>query len=1043
MGHDRRQDATATPTAPQTADVLVHARAILDAVAAHTPDAIFVKDLEGRYVLANAAAGHMLGLRSDEVLGRLDTELFTPADARLLRDEDAAVIASGETRTSEEPLTVRGEPVIFRTTKGPVRDATGRVVGLFGLSRVITEQSRLQDRMRTSEGKYRSVFDQSPIGKSITTLDGDVDCNDALCAMLGYTREELKHVTFQSLTHPDDMAMSEQQMRAFVSGEADSVRYVKRFVRKDGVVLWADLIITARRDASGAVIDFLSSVMDITERRQAEAALLESEDKFRYMFDHGAMGMSITRPSGEVQLNQAARELFGRTAEQLRHARWQDLTHPDDVALTQRHIDDLLSGAERVARFSKRFLKPDGSVVWADLISVLRRDADGAPMYLMTSMVDISERVRAEVALRESEHLFRESQRVANIGSYRAEFVAGFWRSSEVLDEIFGISERRDHPISEWMALIHPDDAERMAGYLGQVVSGAVRSFDATYRIVRMTDGAVRWVHGLGSFTFAADGTVVSMTGTIQDITARWQAEDALRKSEERHRAILRGALDGFWVVDREGNILEVNETYCRMSGYTEDELLSMKFDALVGDESPAEIAARTTQITARGEARFESRHRRKDGSTYPVAISVQHRPVDGGLDVAFIQDITARRQAETERAAMQAQLQQAQKMESVGRLAGGVAHDFNNMLGVILGHADLVLQALSPGDPLRDDIEEMRRAAARSVELTRQLLAFARKQTVAPQVLNLNETVSGMLKMLKRLIGEDIALTWRPHDALWPVKVDPSQVDQILANLCVNSRDAITGVGALSITTGHRTFSVEELAARAETAPGDYVLLSISDDGSGMDDETISHLFEPFYTTKALGKGTGLGLATVWGIVRQNQGFIDVTSAPGQGTTFNIYLPRHVGRVVGAVDTSPATQVPRGQETILIAEDEPGLLSLAARMLEMHGYRVLRAGTPGAAIALATEHLGAIDLLVTDVVMPEMNGRDLAKRLMSLHPGMRRLFMSGYTADVIAHRGVLDDGVHFLQKPFTQDTLSRKVREALDFGRVSADAGP
>jgi signal transduction histidine kinase/ActR/RegA family two-component response regulator len=395
--------------------------------------------------------------------------------------------------------------------------------------------------------------------------------------------------------------------------------------------------------------------------------------------------------------------------------------------------------------------------------------------------------------------------------------------------------------------------------------------------------------------------------------------------------------------------------------------------------------------------------------------------------------DITERKRAEEEKEKLQAQLLQAQKMESIGRLAGGVAHDFNNMLGVILGHAEMALEQVDPTQLLYSDLQAIRKAAHHSTELTRQLLAFARKQTISPKVLNLNEIVGGMLKMLKRLIGEDISLGWLPAGELWPVKVDPSQIDQILANLCVNARDAIAGVGKVTIETGNISFDEIYCATRTGCVPGNYVLLAVSDDGCGMDKETLGKLFEPFFTTKEMGKGTGLGLAMVYGIVKQNNGFIDVYSEPGQGTTFRIYLPRHLGKAEQPRIEGSQEQAVQGQETLLVVEDEPEILSLAKRMLEKQGYQVLAAGTPGEAIRLAEEHAGEIDLLMTDVVMPEMNGRDLAKKMLSLYPDIKRLFMSGYTADVIAHHGVLDDGVYFIQKPFSAKDLTAKVREALD----------
>jgi len=385
-----------------------------------------------------------------------------------------------------------------------------------------------------------------------------------------------------------------------------------------------------------------------------------------------------------------------------------------------------------------------------------------------------------------------------------------------------------------------------------------------------------------------------------------------------------------------------------------------------------------------------------------------------------------------TELRMLEAHLSQAQKMESVGRLAGGVAHDFNNMLGVILGHTEMALQEVDVSQPIHADLKEIEAAAQRSADLTRQLLAFARKQTVSPRVLDFNASIEGLLKMLRRLIGEEIQLQWKPGSDLCPIKMDSSQLDQILTNLCVNARDAIGGPGQIAIETGNASFDESYCAAHANFVPGDFVWLSVSDDGGGMDQETLTHLFEPFFTTKDLGRGTGLGLATVYGVIQQNHGFIQVDSQVGQGTSFKIYLPRHVDKAVRAPETRSNAAIARGRETVLLVEDEPALLKLGAAVLKQLGYQTIAAATPGEAIRLAEEHRGEIHLLITDVIMPEMNGRELAKRVQSLYPGVKRLFMSGYTADIVAHQGVLEEGIHFIQKPFSMSALSAKIREVL-----------
>ena len=378
-----------------------------------------------------------------------------------------------------------------------------------------------------------------------------------------------------------------------------------------------------------------------------------------------------------------------------------------------------------------------------------------------------------------------------------------------------------------------------------------------------------------------------------------------------------------------------------------------------------------------------------------------------------------------------------------MGRLAGGVAHDVNNVLSVILGHAELAMTQVDGTDRLHRHLREIRKAARHSAALTGQLLAFARKQTVAPKVLELNDTVAGMLKMLRRLIGEDIELLWRPGDDLWPVRIDPAQIDQILANLSVNARDAIAGVGKATIETANVTIDEAFCADHAGLVPGEYVLLAVSDDGCGIDKATQEHLFEPFFTTKEVGKGTGLGLATVYGIVKQNNGFINVYSEPKRGATFKIYLPRYLGKAAQIQKAGLEEPVGRGRETVLLVEDDPAILDIGRMMLEDFGYRVLTANTPGEAIRIAEEHAGMIDLLMTDVVMPEMNGRDLAKQVLSLYPDIKRLFMSGYTADVIAHQGVLDEGVNFIQKPFSMQALAAKVREVLDGAELGAVSRP
>ena len=542
-------------------------------------------------------------------------------------------------------------------------------------------------------------------------------------------------------------------------------------------------------------------------------------------------------------------------------------------------------------------------------------------------------------------------------------------------------------------------------------------------------DGRYKWIEFTGS-NLLHDPDIRGLLGNYHDITERKQTEQSLYESETRFKALHNASFGGIGIHDK-GVILDCNQGLSEMTGFSLTELIGMDGLSLIAEESREAVMEK---ILSGYEKPYEAVGLRKNGEEFPMRLEARNIPYKGKkVRVVEFRDITDLKQAEEEREKLQAQLNQAQKMESVGRLAGGVAHDFNNMLSVIIGNAELALRHVSSNDPLHNRLQEILNAATRSADITRNLLAFARKQTIAPELLDLNKAVASMLNMLRRLIGEDIDLAWLPGTDIWPVKMDPSQIDQILANLCVNARDAIADVGRITIETGAATFDQVYCSDHVGFLPGDFVLLAISDDGTGMNKETLNQLFEPFFTTKEMGKGTGLGLATVYGIVKQNNGFINVYSEPAKGTTFKIYLPRYHPRTEQSPKKEPVVPNARGRETILLVEDETSILKMTSILLENLGYMVLPANTPGEAIDLAHEHAGEIHLLMTDVVMPEMNGHDLARSLLSICPTLKRLFMSGYTANVIAHHGVLDDGVQFIQKPFTMQDLAAKVRQVLD----------
>ena len=791
--------------------------------------------------------------------------------------------------------------------------------------------------------------------------------------------------------------------------------------------------------------------------REIEAGkkVAESEVRFRKMIEYAPDAMFLADSVTGIILdaNIAASRLLRKSREEIIGMHQTGLHPAEDYGFSKESFQQHIAESR------------DHGVANPKLVSVLRSDGAVIPVEVVSqSMVldhkevllgtfrDITERKQAEARLWEMTERFRLATDSAKAGVWDWNLRTGELIWDDRMLELYGFTpETFPGGVEAWERGLYPEDYARAIEESQAALRGE-KDYHTEFR-VRHPDGTVLHIKADGMVLRDPDGKPFRMIGLNTDITElkREEEEQSLLMkeiSQERGRlqAVLNSIPAAVFIADVNGRIVEVNRGVHNVGGGSQQAPLP---DSVAGYElykgwwsgtdRPLQPEDWAMSRALRGEKVTVGDVvdiRRFDGTRATVLNTAAPVLDREGLmigAVAINQDITERKRNEEEREKLQAQLNQAQKMESVGRLAGGVAHDFNNMLAVILGHAEMALDQVGPGSSLHADLEEIHKAASRSADLTRQLLVFARKETIVPRVLSLNETIKTMLKMLQRLLGEDIDLSWKPRLDLWPVKMDSAQIDQILANLCVNARDAITGLGKIVIETENVVFEEEFCARHKGFLPGDYVLLAVSDNGCGMDAGTISHIFEPFFTTKRMGQGTGLGLATVYGAVKQNNGFIDVYSEPGQGTTFKIYLPRHTAGGVYETRDVPPREAARGTETILLVEDEPMILELTAKMLERLGYGVLAVRTPGEAIRLAREHAGGIDLLMTDVVMPEMNGRDLAQNLLAICPGIRQLFMSGYTANVIAHHGVLDEGVHFIQKPFTSRDLGARIREALE----------
>ena len=887
----------------------------------------------------------------------------------------------------------------------------------------------MDDLSRTAE--YGRFYDLPFIGMAVasTSTRRWLRVNDALCDLLGYTREELLARTFTELTHPDDVAADVAAFDEVARGVRDGYRKDKRFIAKDGHVVHAMLDLVAERGPDGTVDRCYATIADVTMRTAAEERLRASSALLTNLARQvpGVIYQYLLRPDGSSGFpfaSEAIAEIYEVTPAEVR----EDATtvfsrlHPDDLADVAATIQE---SARALTPWQHRYrvVLPTRGERWLDGRARPERLADGSTLW-HGFITDVTEQQRAQQRLIESEERFRvqiesapEAIVVFDVDSGR------FTDANRHALTLFGLDAAAilaSSPIAMSPAL-QPGGArsDEMAGrHIAAALEGETPVFEWVHR---STDG--REIPCEVRLVRLPSASHRLVRGSITDISERKRAQAELL----RLNAAIASSLNGIAISELDGRLTYVNQALLAMWGYRDASQVLGRF-AREFWASGAQADAVHARLLATGGDSGEMTAPRVDGSvgTFQYTANVFH-DADGtpvGMLAAFVDVTDAKR--------MQSQLLQSQKIQTVGRLAGGVAHDFNNLLTVMKGYLDLVRLELGAGHAVYPDLAEVDRAIESATGLTQQLLAFSRKQIIHPRVLDLNESVTRMHAMLSRLLGEDIELRLRTAPDLGLVRFDPTQAEQILVNLAVNARDAMPNGGILTIETSNVILDTRYRERHPETDPGEHILLAVSDTGTGMTEEVRSHLFEPFFTTKEPGRGTGLGLPMVFGAVSQNKGRIEVYSEVDHGTTFKIYLPRVNADESPRISPSTGT-LPHGTERIAVVEDEDAIRALAVRVLSGLGYEVLAFRTGAAALKALEPMTERIDLVLTDVVMPEMKGRELADRLRAIRPDLRILFASGYTEDVISKHGVLHADADFLPKPYSPAILARRVRAALD----------